>query len=1300
MLLRWRDLGALLWLAMCVGEVAEARAGIYVRDATGLTTTAEATTTTGGKTDQTAASTSQTSTETTATSAKSTATAEATTSTTATATATGDGSSTTSTLPSAINGNDHSNSSLIFVNATIPAGQLPLQPVLTPGWGVTGAILLTTGSVYALIGIKNQWLHTFFSTAYLASLSVTVLIIYVMVPPISNAVQGAYVVAAACTGIILGGAAIVFRELTEGLGCLLGGFCLSMWLLTLRSGGLLQSAPAKIIFISVFSLFGFGFYFSRYTRPYALIGLMSFGGATVTVLGIDCFSRAGLKEFWVYIWALNNKLFPLGADTYPLTKGIRVEIAVIIIITVAGVISQLKLWRVIQQHRAKKAEERAEEQRRRDEEEAVIGQQLERDNARDLRAWENAYGDGPGPAAMASSVGGSDDSGLGSEVESEKKRMSRTTVKRVSSSSSNDAHGAIEMAELAELPETTDAATAAASEVPPQPQPIANGLLVMGDQEEDSRVTVRVAADDDAPAQQTGLRDPIPEPDEKAWMAASGDGEGRRASRVASPGSQRLSRPPAPEITPLPFRIPAAQEGDDDVDHDDGERSSFATFADEDDRRLSRSALVRRLSAGSGHLLRSLSRSSSTMGSQRRKSARFEPAEGLGPAFGESFEDLVPRGNRDRRPSAAESVAATIDDMSLDDEEQSLDEDGRGGYEPPLLASTNDVAAVETVEKPAALEMSGVEAKLDAEPRSSSDEDGPYASARESKRSSVVMMMEAAGKTEATTTNDNDASQQPPVADAAAAAAEVQSETSKPARSAAGRSASSTSEAGLTRERLPAALSRVAMSYRTNEWAKHLSLAETPEVEDLRVQQESGAVPVDVEGLRQTPESGIPAAAAAVAAPVPAPAAAVQRSPSAAAQPVYRSASRASLTPSSSNPSLSPPPASAAPSKPAGPPHARDSLRIKGGGGGRRQSSDVHIQPILEEERGDEQQQSASTRQSSEDNESGVSSSSPTNSPFPEQQHQQQQQQRRRSSTTANSRAAAAQPIPGVVSYSSPQTLLGKRDMFLRSRTASSSLSLHQHHHHAPLPQGAIPEDQQQDGSPAADLPDGADDMPLSQRRSLLRRSSVQSLSAQQHQQQQHQQQQQHLLHRSTSTLSFTQQQQHQQQVSEGAQFDSNHQPQRRSTAPSARDARLASFRQSVAADLRAGTPVLLHSSSSSPSLEQQLQQPYQQYQQQQQQRSETPLGFTAYGGLTSSLSAGSLPLPQAAQGSHEVGRAMSAQRGALLAARAAEGQRRELAQRAREHQERAFEERMRSGELLDAHREAMRRMQARVGPE
>ncbi len=45
------------------------------------------------------------------------------------------------------------------------------------------------------------------------------LILYLMTPPVTNAVQGAFVVAAVCTGAALGGLAVLFQDLAECLGC-------------------------------------------------------------------------------------------------------------------------------------------------------------------------------------------------------------------------------------------------------------------------------------------------------------------------------------------------------------------------------------------------------------------------------------------------------------------------------------------------------------------------------------------------------------------------------------------------------------------------------------------------------------------------------------------------------------------------------------------------------------------------------------------------------------------------------------------------------------------------------------------------------------------------------------------------------------------------------------------------------------------------------------------------------------------------------------------------------------------------
>ncbi|KAI1768994.1 hypothetical protein GGR53DRAFT_272359 [Hypoxylon sp. FL1150] len=1196
---KWSSVCTLLYVAVCFNLVTAGHPALYRRQDVSTTTTEDATTTrvADGATTTARTDNSDTSTR----SSESTSVEITTTSSSSTFAET--------VIPSAINGNNPSNDSYSG-NTTIAVGELPLEPRLTPGWGVSGAILLITGIGYTLIGIKNTWMHTFFSSAYLTSLCVTVLIVYVMSPPISDAVQGAYVVGAVCSGLILGGAATVFKELTEGLGCLLGGFCFAMWLLTLHEGGLLPTTVGKVIFIIAFTVTGFAFYFSRFTRAYALIVLMSFAGATVTVLGIDCFSRAGLKEFWVYIWNLNDNLFPLGADTYPLTKGIRVEIAVIVVLTILGVISQLRLWRVIQQHREKRAEERAEFQRMRDEEEATVGRRIEEDNERERRQWELTYGDAPPPLSPTAT---SRDSGVG-EIENEKKcRLSQTTVQPVSPSES-DNENAIEMADLS------------ASNSTASPEVKQGEGLGIAKQDEDKRVTIRVSQDDHP--NRDNSSSPNPGPDEKSWMAGV-DGNARHAS-VRSHNSQRLSNISGPEIVPLPFTVPETHG--EEIDEED--RSSVATFADEDersvtlDKRASRASLSHRLSIGSVSLLRSLSQRSQKSKRQTGELDLPQPS----PRWGESGEDLVT--HHQRCPEDAGSVAATVDGMSLNDDEkiESIgDETSRWTMEIKAELA-NRLPKDQSKPKDRKLEeLRQVESK--GRPYSAADTvatdilNPSYLGEPTGGRSKRSSATHATAITEGTneTSNPNNAPGTP-------------SDTSK-----AGKSTSSVS---LTKDALPSSLSRVALSYRTNEWAKHLSQAEKPELEILKIneyvepeettKQQETVAPLHMEELQQTPESGIQAAS-------------IVRPPSSMSNAhIYRSPSRTSVAGTSnyaqampsSIPSTSQMPEAGNRSSLtiAVPPptlHTNHSVRMKN----RRQSGDVMAQPILEEK--DEQLSiKVNGAQQGDDSILNPITTSPVEYETPDPHRTS---------------------IPGVVSYTSPQTLIGKRDMFLRSKSLSTLLLS------PPIPEGtqfaprsASQMDLAYNYSPPSPL--DADDLPLSQRKELMRQNSMLSAKSAA------------ISPRPNSTMRVSSTPTPNaggipQVTSENSHFDS-HQPQRRSTVQShtQREAQLANFRQSIAAELRAGTPVSPSGNNGR----------------------ETPL---VPSGSNGTLLGGISPWT----GNNDVQHQIDQQRNMLLSQRQEEAQRKEFQRLEKERNDYAFEEMMRRGDMMDAHREALRKMQRNI---
>ncbi|KAI0148441.1 hypothetical protein GGR57DRAFT_240839 [Xylariaceae sp. FL1272] len=1080
-------------------------------------------------------------------------------------------------FPSAINDNNPGNSSSIEPTTTVLPGHLPLQPELTPGWGVAGAILLITGALYGLIGIKNGWVHSFLSSAFLSGLSITVLVVYIMNPPISNSVQGAYVVAAVVPGLILGGIAIVFREITEGFACILGGFCLAMWFLTLKAGGLLPTSTGKIILIAVLTAASYMLYFIRKLRAYALLISMAFAGATATVLGIDCFSKAGLKEFWAYIWNLNNgKIFPYGTDTYPITRGIRVEIAVIAVLTVVGVISQLKLWRVIQQRRDRKAEEQAEERQKRDEEEAKVGQQIEAEAQRERRVWENVYGD-----QTTASLADSGDS----DPDNEKKgHPSHISVKRVSL----EQEDAIEMTDL-------PASTGASSP----------DLLKKIDENTVDQLTMN-----DAGPHEKLKTETIEEPEEKVWIV-SGSGEARPLSLASQPDSKRLSRSEPPQIIPLPFAIP---NGPQDTDN----RSSFATYADEDDRSIMlskrgpRISVTNRLSVNSGNLLRSLSQKSGGSHVSKRKSSELSsPLQNVNRTS--STEELVLEHSR-RSLDAASSVAATVDGTSVDGEThgQSLRVGGEQTY---ILEVTGETDGDEAEGKLKLHDKSEDVAKsklsiygpyLDTRPPSAVEPAGTdMASSQGLERTSGSISKSSTNRAQTDAShvisNGTDIS-----------APEDTPQALKGGAAPASPSALIFAENGLQSE-----LSRVAVSYRTNEWAKHLSHAEAPVEEKVEANEPSNehpmrienevAAPLQIDELHQTPIlciSGTPSAMSDIQSHRPA-----SRSSSHSSHPVTQVPSTLAIL--TGGQSHSPTPERSASG--TAPQHFRSRAPRR---------SDSHIRPILEESVGPV---SALHRLSSEGSSTRMPNSispSPTDSKAPTPRYDS--------------------PASGLQSHTSPQSLIAQRDMLLRNKSQSQLLTaqmIQEQSHQLARAQSQIPSN-----SPYINI--DADDLPLSQRKELMRQNSMLSVHSV------------NARPKRTSTLPAINLPAVETLKAENTGFNS-HQPQRVSSVPSQleRDARLANFRMSVAADLRSGTTLVRNGGHDTPAS----------------------------------------PMPGHLEGHNEIGRSLEHHHSIMLNQKDQETQRRERAHFRKQRNDRIFEEKMQSGELIDKHRSALRRMQSNI---
>ncbi|RAO70780.1 uncharacterized protein BHQ10_006792 [Talaromyces amestolkiae] len=685
------------------------------------------------------------------------------------------------------------------VNGTLDVNALPIQPTITPSIGITGVVLMITGLAYNIIGIKNQWLHVFLSTAFLSSLSVTVLIEYVMSPPVSNAIQGAYFVAAFLTGLIFGALSLIFKELTEGLGCLLGGFCVSMWLLSLKRGGLLADSDTRGAFIGAFCVAFYALSFSSYTRPYGLIVSTAFAGSSIAVLGIDCFSRAGWKEFWLYIWGLNDNLFPFGTSTYPVTRGIRVELAVTVVVCLLGLLSQFKLWKLIRERRNKQEEALAEERRKKDEAEVELGRAIEEKKENDLVRWEAIYGDKGNPTTTQTPA-----------VETQPQTAPVELVEAPDNS-----------VEMVDLPAT------------PLDMTENHGIAQEDNQKSDDAEKEATAEQDKVEASQN--------PDADS-TCANDEPKAKNQDETAV-----LSAPHPPPVTPLPFRVP--NPGSRPVTGD-GDAHSIQVIIDDIDTASSANKRRSRLQSDSDEMLIPIPPASSTYSDKTIEDS--EDGSDLGDAQSVDIDDLeLPDTDRldnesnDKtlQDAACSTETAVINPPPPVTEEATNPLDakssvGRLDDQTEKVPSTKDTASTNGTED------TGLGIVTDKRRHTV---DGATCILSKFEAPSLVQMTDSTSKpTQANTKEEK----------AEILVAPLSIPKSK---SSSGKKEDLTSDIV---KKIPSHVSPVVMSYRTNEWAKHLSHADAPVPEPLENLADTErpispelievAAPLNVEQLKQT----------------------------------------------------------------------------------------------------------------------------------------------------------------------------------------------------------------------------------------------------------------------------------------------------------------------------------------------------------------------------------------------------------------------------------------------------------------
>ncbi|KAJ3102798.1 hypothetical protein HDU96_009515 [Phlyctochytrium bullatum] len=87
---------------------------------------------------------------------------------------------------------------------------------------------------------------------------------------------------------------LLLGSIAAGALCGLGGFFLAIFILGLKSGGLIQSGLGRGLFIAALVIVGM-IIAVKLEKPVVIVST-SFGGAYLLILGVDCFARTGFKD--------------------------------------------------------------------------------------------------------------------------------------------------------------------------------------------------------------------------------------------------------------------------------------------------------------------------------------------------------------------------------------------------------------------------------------------------------------------------------------------------------------------------------------------------------------------------------------------------------------------------------------------------------------------------------------------------------------------------------------------------------------------------------------------------------------------------------------------------------------------------------------------------------------------------------------------------------------------------------------------------------------------------------------------
>ncbi|KAG6832312.1 hypothetical protein H0H92_003545 [Tricholoma furcatifolium] len=263
-----------------------------------------------------------------------------------------------------------SSSSSSSVSATSSSSASPtpapivLDTKLDPAFGVLGAVLIITGLPSAFWGHKNRWTSFFLIGFYTLSLVCFVLIlkfgILAAVNPPSKTLRGMFVLASAIAGFAGGAVAIFFWKAARYAIGAWGGFALGLWIQCFHDGGLIKGVGFRWILYIGCAVIGFILCTIPKIHYHILLISTAFVGSSAFMLGVDCYTTAGLKEI------------------------MQIELGLIGAVALMGAAVQLRILSVL--HR--KLDEISEEQKKRDADAEAHAAEMFNEVKREQAEWE------------------------------------------------------------------------------------------------------------------------------------------------------------------------------------------------------------------------------------------------------------------------------------------------------------------------------------------------------------------------------------------------------------------------------------------------------------------------------------------------------------------------------------------------------------------------------------------------------------------------------------------------------------------------------------------------------------------------------------------------------------------------------------------------------------------------------------------------------------------------------------------------------------------------------------------------